>query len=85
MKAWVIDESERCGVTPKSIWHRIQRGHYSNSIKLKRINARVVFVVAQGKLPDVPLGRPTRTGLSDKQLGHAAYVKAWERMRKESE
>lgn len=82
MKEWVINEAERRGVTPKSIWHRIQRGYYRGAIKQKRINARVIFVIAEGEMPEVLTGRPTKTGLSNKKLGHASYVAAWSRMRK---
>lgn len=50
LKQWLYEESERCGVTPHSVFCRLQRGKYQR-VKLHRVNARVVFVeVLQGAL-----------------------------------
>jgi len=53
MKAWIVDECCRRGVTPKTIRRRMQLGVYDHAIKIERKNARVVFVTVLGE-PRLP-------------------------------
>lgn len=43
MKAWVMEEAERAGVTTSAIYMRIHRGCYLG-LKVRRANSRIVFV-----------------------------------------
>lgn len=46
LKAWVIDEAQRCGRKPGAIYMRIYRGRYPG-LKLDRQSPFVVWVTAQ--------------------------------------
>lgn len=48
LKAWLMDEAQRCHVSPAAIEIRLRRGKYPE-LKLRYQNSRVVFVVQPQK------------------------------------
>ena len=51
LKRFAMDEAERCGITPRAVKYRVQRGQYAGTIRLHRINQRVVLVERLGTEP----------------------------------
>ena len=77
MKRFLLEESARLGVCPNTVHTNIKRGNYIG-MKIKRVNARVVFVVEPGKLtrkPDHPFN--SRYGINWRQVGHKEGVRLW--------
>ena len=43
LKVWLQTEAARCGITESGVFQRLKRGKYPE-VKVRRVNARVVFV-----------------------------------------
>ena len=71
MKAWVLAEAQKRGVTPKTIYRRRALGLYDQAIEIQRHNARVVFVIS--KAEPKPFKKRGWTGLSLVELGRNEY------------
>lgn len=64
MKEFRFREAARNGVCPGAIAGRIGGGWYGDTIKIKRTNKRVVFVI---KVKRLPVKQPQITGRPKKQ------------------
>lgn len=85
MKAWVLSEAERHGVSPKTIYSRIDRGGYRGVIDKQYVNKRVVFIRIIGEpKPIKQNGRPNVTGLDWRTLSHAEYMRQWRKLKAHS-
>jgi hypothetical protein len=62
-------------ISTHAVYTRYRRSGFAG-LKLERINKRVVFVV-----PGRPQGRPSKTGLSNKALGHTKYMRLWRKQK----
>ncbi len=65
LKQWLAEEAMREGRTPSAIYNRIVQGWYGRHgrpVKIRRVNARVAFVVLPegGPPPRAPKPRATR-------------------------
>ena len=47
LKAWLMDEAQRLGITPRSVYRRLSRGKYLHRVGIRRENPRVVFVLTE--------------------------------------
>jgi hypothetical protein len=44
LKQWAYEEAQRIGKSDRTVWYLLKHGGYPH-IKLKRVNARVIFVL----------------------------------------
>lgn len=85
MKQWTLEESEREGVAPRTVYARIKRGIYR--LTLERVNARVIYVLKVERIRELWrdgkrqwLGiMPTLNGTTGKER-HRLYMRKWRAM-----
>lgn len=51
-KVWRIEEAERLGISVGGVTRRYYRGYYAGKLKVRRHNARIVFITPLAPCPD---------------------------------